>query len=103
MRPYRGADPGGRHPPPARLRPPYAGRGKPPPGGAIGGLAIEGEAIPLGSEALESGFHAIESGDAGAWRWTNGAGILLVEAGAKPRTLAIEVIFVAQPAVTLAA
>jgi hypothetical protein len=42
-------------------------------GVAIDGLRCAGEAIRLDSSQLVSGFHELEHGESGCWRWTDGA------------------------------
>ncbi len=56
-------------------------------GVAVGGLWLDGQAIPLCDVRLQSGFHAAEA----HWRWTDGAGALALGASTEPRQLTIEV------------
>jgi phospholipase/lecithinase/hemolysin len=59
-------------------------------GAAVSAVAIDGEKLGLDDARLASGFHAPE----GAWRWTDGAALLMVGSG---RTLRVEVACVIMP------
>ncbi len=60
-------------------------------GAAIGAISLDGVVVSLGDAGLESGFHAIERGAGGAYRWTNGEGVLRFAASGQARDLAVRV------------
>lgn len=49
---------------------------------AVAEVRVDGEPLPLDAAAFGAGFHAVERDGAQAWRWTDGAGVLSLEAGA---------------------
>ena len=72
-------------------------------GAAIQSLTLDGASLPLACESLAAGFHAIESDDRHAWRWTNGDAVLLVPPSDQPRLLALSVMLVVSQDLALAA
>ncbi|WP_171012589.1 MULTISPECIES: Hint domain-containing protein [unclassified Sphingomonas] len=63
-------------------------------GVAVSQLRLDGEAIGLDSDALASGFHALEQSEQFSWRWTDGDATLKLGRGA-PAMLEIELVMIA--------
>jgi len=61
-------------------------------GVGIDAITLDGSALPLGDPCLGSGFHAIEQYADGAYRWTNGEGVLQFAPSDQPRVLAVSVL-----------
>ncbi|MEP9360951.1 Hint domain-containing protein [Sphingomonas sp. KR3-1] len=63
-------------------------------GVAVSQLRLDGEVIDLESEALASGFHALEQREQARWRWTDGDASLKIAYSA-PAMLEVELVMVA--------
>ncbi len=57
-------------------------------GVVIGAIMLDGQTLDLTSTALATGWHAVEPGQDGAWRWTNGDATLLLR-GARQVSLQV--------------
>lgn len=60
-------------------------------GARVDAIVLDGAPLPLESPILRTGFHAIERSAGGAWRWTDGSGLLALPRCGLARTLRVEV------------
>jgi hypothetical protein len=63
-------------------------------GVAVAEVRVDGVALPLDAAAFGEGFHAVERNGGQLWRWTDGAAVLAIEAGA-PVMIELDVVMTA--------
>ena len=60
-------------------------------GVAIVEIAVDGVSVVLDGDAFRHGFYEIEGEHPRRWRWTNGAGVLAIDAGTRTREITVRI------------